>query len=73
MTTALEPELSTYRWSSHDEADRFPVEDPATGEVGRGRLVLPIAGRWLRLEGSGTVGERVPPGGDEVATARHGR
>lgn len=21
MTTALEPELSTYRWSSHDEAD----------------------------------------------------
>jgi acyl-CoA reductase-like NAD-dependent aldehyde dehydrogenase len=33
MTTALEPELSTYRWSSHDEAHRFPVEDPATGEV----------------------------------------
>ncbi|HJY60443.1 MAG TPA: aldehyde dehydrogenase family protein [Streptosporangiaceae bacterium] len=33
MTTALEPELSTYRWSSQDEADRFPVEDPATGEV----------------------------------------
>src|SRR5580700_4183987 len=33
MTTALEPELSTYRWSSHDEADRFGVEDPATGEV----------------------------------------
>jgi acyl-CoA reductase-like NAD-dependent aldehyde dehydrogenase len=33
MTTALEPELSRYRWSSHDEADRFPVEDPATGEV----------------------------------------
>jgi hypothetical protein len=33
MTTALEPELSAYRWSSHDEADRFPVEDPATGEV----------------------------------------
>ena len=33
MTTALEPEVSTYRWSSHDEADRFPVEGPATGEV----------------------------------------
>jgi acyl-CoA reductase-like NAD-dependent aldehyde dehydrogenase len=33
MTTALEPGLSTYRWSSHDPADRFPVEDPATGEV----------------------------------------
>jgi acyl-CoA reductase-like NAD-dependent aldehyde dehydrogenase len=33
MTTALEPELSTYRWSSHDPADRFPVEDPATGQV----------------------------------------
>jgi acyl-CoA reductase-like NAD-dependent aldehyde dehydrogenase len=33
MTTALEPGLSTYRWSSHDEADRFSVEDPATGEV----------------------------------------
>ena len=33
MTTALEPELSTFRWSSNDPADRFPVEDPATGEV----------------------------------------
>jgi hypothetical protein len=33
MTTALEPEFTTYRWSSHEEADRFPVEDPATGEV----------------------------------------
>jgi betaine-aldehyde dehydrogenase len=33
MTTALGPELSRYRWSSHDEADRFPVEDPATSEV----------------------------------------
>lgn len=33
MTTALEPELSTYRWSSHDEADRFGVKDSATGEV----------------------------------------
>jgi acyl-CoA reductase-like NAD-dependent aldehyde dehydrogenase len=33
MTTSLEPELGTYRWSSQDEADRFPVEDPATGEV----------------------------------------
>jgi acyl-CoA reductase-like NAD-dependent aldehyde dehydrogenase len=33
MTTALEPELTTYRWSSNDPADRFPVEDPATGEV----------------------------------------
>jgi acyl-CoA reductase-like NAD-dependent aldehyde dehydrogenase len=31
MTTALEPELSTFRWSSNDPADRFPVEDPATG------------------------------------------
>ena len=33
MTTALEPELSTFRWSSNDPADRFPVEDPATGEL----------------------------------------
>jgi NAD(P)-dependent dehydrogenase (short-subunit alcohol dehydrogenase family) len=33
MTTALEPELTTYRWSSDDPADRFPAEDPATGEV----------------------------------------
>jgi hypothetical protein len=33
MTTALEPELSTFRWSSNDPAGRFPVEDPATGEV----------------------------------------
>ena len=33
MTTALEPELSAFRWSSNDPADRFPVEDPATGEV----------------------------------------
>jgi acyl-CoA reductase-like NAD-dependent aldehyde dehydrogenase len=27
------PLLATYRWSSSDEADRIPVEDPATGEV----------------------------------------
>jgi len=33
MTTAPEPELTTYRWSSHDNADQFPVEDPATGGV----------------------------------------
>jgi len=31
MTTALEPELTTYPWSSHNMADRFRVEDPATG------------------------------------------
>jgi acyl-CoA reductase-like NAD-dependent aldehyde dehydrogenase len=31
MTDA--PQLATYRWSSSDEADRIPVEDPATGEV----------------------------------------
>jgi acyl-CoA reductase-like NAD-dependent aldehyde dehydrogenase len=31
MTDA--PQLVTYRWSSSDEADRIPVEDPATGEV----------------------------------------
>lgn len=33
MTTTQAPELTTYRWSSHDLANRFPVEDPATGEV----------------------------------------
>jgi betaine-aldehyde dehydrogenase len=33
MTTTPAPELTAFRWSSHDEADRFPVEDPATGEV----------------------------------------
>jgi hypothetical protein len=27
MTTAQAPELSTYRWSFYDEADRFPVGD----------------------------------------------
>lgn len=27
------PELTTYRWSCQDEAKRFPVENPATGEV----------------------------------------
>jgi acyl-CoA reductase-like NAD-dependent aldehyde dehydrogenase len=31
--TAAAPQLLTYRWSSSDEADRVPVEDPATGEV----------------------------------------
>ena len=31
--TAAAPELLTYRWSSNDQADRVPVEDPATGEV----------------------------------------
>src|SRR5579863_718381 len=32
-TTAAAPQLLTYRWSSSDEADRVPVEDPATGKV----------------------------------------
>jgi hypothetical protein len=32
-TTAAAPQLLTYRWSSSNEADRVPVEDPATGEV----------------------------------------
>ena len=27
------PQLATYRWSSSEETDRIPVEDPATGEV----------------------------------------
>jgi acyl-CoA reductase-like NAD-dependent aldehyde dehydrogenase len=31
--TAAAPQLLMYRWSSSDEADRVPVEDPATGEV----------------------------------------
>src|SRR5580704_7098573 len=31
--TAAAPQLTTCRWSSSDEADRVPVEDPATGEV----------------------------------------
>jgi hypothetical protein len=33
MTTTVAPGLTTFRWSSDDEADRFAVEDPATGEV----------------------------------------
>jgi hypothetical protein len=28
--TAAAPQLTTYRWSSSDEADRVAVEDPAT-------------------------------------------
>jgi acyl-CoA reductase-like NAD-dependent aldehyde dehydrogenase len=33
MTVASIPQLSRYRWSSDEETDRFPVENPATGEV----------------------------------------
>jgi len=33
MTTPPEPELTTYRWSSHHNADQFPAGDPATGGV----------------------------------------
>jgi acyl-CoA reductase-like NAD-dependent aldehyde dehydrogenase len=33
MTITPTPELTTLRWSSNDEGDRFTVEDPATGEV----------------------------------------
>jgi acyl-CoA reductase-like NAD-dependent aldehyde dehydrogenase len=33
MTMTMAPELTTYRWSSADEADRISVEDPATGEL----------------------------------------
>src|SRR5580693_2221052 len=32
-TDKTAPELTTFRWSSSAETDRFPVEDPATGEV----------------------------------------
>ena len=32
-TTTNPTDVSTYRWSSKDPADRFAVEDPATGEV----------------------------------------
>jgi acyl-CoA reductase-like NAD-dependent aldehyde dehydrogenase len=33
VTTAMDDELTRYRWSSEDEADRSPVENPATGKV----------------------------------------
>jgi acyl-CoA reductase-like NAD-dependent aldehyde dehydrogenase len=33
MTVATFEELTRYRWSSEDTADRFPVENPATGKV----------------------------------------
>jgi hypothetical protein len=46
MTTALEPELSTYRWSSHDEAGRFPLEDPATGMMPAVQRVAGVLASW---------------------------
>jgi acyl-CoA reductase-like NAD-dependent aldehyde dehydrogenase len=33
VSRSVEGAITTYRWSSKDEIDRFPVEDPATGEV----------------------------------------
>jgi acyl-CoA reductase-like NAD-dependent aldehyde dehydrogenase len=33
MAVASIPQLSKYRWSSDDEADRFSLENPSTGEV----------------------------------------
>lgn len=33
MTVATFEELTKYRWSSDNDADRFPVENPATGKV----------------------------------------
>jgi acyl-CoA reductase-like NAD-dependent aldehyde dehydrogenase len=33
MTVPTLAELTRYRWSSDDDADRFPVENPATGKV----------------------------------------
>ncbi len=33
MSVATLDELTRYRWSSDDEDDRFPVENPATGKV----------------------------------------
>jgi hypothetical protein len=32
MTTTVASEPTTVRWSSTNEADRLPVEDPATGD-----------------------------------------
>jgi hypothetical protein len=33
VTDKTVPELTTFRWSSSTETDRFPVEAPATGQV----------------------------------------
>jgi acyl-CoA reductase-like NAD-dependent aldehyde dehydrogenase len=33
MAVASTPQLSKYRWSSDEEADRFSLENPSTGEV----------------------------------------
>ncbi len=33
MSVSTLDELTRYRWSSDDEDDRFPVENPATGKV----------------------------------------
>jgi acyl-CoA reductase-like NAD-dependent aldehyde dehydrogenase len=33
MTVSTFGELTKYRWSSDDDDDRFPVENPATGNV----------------------------------------
>jgi len=33
VSVATLDELTRYRWSSDDEDDRFPVENPATGKV----------------------------------------
>jgi hypothetical protein len=33
MTTTVASEPTTFRWSSTTEADRLPVEDPATRDV----------------------------------------
>jgi hypothetical protein len=33
MTPSVAPELTTFRWSSNDEAHRFSVEDLAHGWV----------------------------------------
>ena len=68
MTDA--PQLATYRWSSSDEADRIPVEDPATGEViavvqggGPDQLdaAVEAAHRAFRRTGAGARGPSARP------------
>jgi len=46
MPTAQAPELSTYRWSSHDEADRFPVGDFYQRPASPPWQVVNYAGHW---------------------------
>jgi betaine-aldehyde dehydrogenase len=69
MTTTVASEPTSYRWSSTDGADRFAVEDPATGDV----IALLHGGGTAEVNADTVfLGQSARPEGDGVQMGEKG-